>query len=181
MSTSPNPFEAPKASLDVPDPGPSGLGGWLALLGVVLAASLLKLVLHILGTYPPIFRSGTWEKLTTPGGPAYHPLWGPVLGGEIAANCVFSVILVTLLVLFFRKSRRFPALFIAFIAANLVFIVADAVAVKAILPGEALFDAGTTRELGSALISAVIWIPYLLRSRRAKNTFVDPRSVAPRQ
>jgi hypothetical protein len=167
-----NPFQAPKASLDVPPVQVSGLGGWLALLGVGLFLSPLKLAAFMFTTFVPIFRNGTWDALTTTGHSLYRPGWGPLLIGEIAVNCLFILAAIVLLVLYFRKSWRFPKLCIAYFLANLVFIVGDAFATGFVVPGVATFDPATLQQLGTTLVGALIWIPYLLVSRRVKNTFV---------
>jgi len=87
-------------------------------------------------------------------------------------NCLFIIAAIVLLVLYFRKSWRFPRLCIGYLVANLAFIVGDAFATSFVMPGGAIFDPATLQQLGTALVGALIWIPYLLVSKRVKSTFV---------
>jgi len=49
----------------------------------------------------------------------------------------------------------------------------DAFAIQLVLPDEPVFDTETTRELYRSIISGIIWIPYMLLSKRVKATFVN--------
>ena len=172
-----NPYAPPESNPEVrvePPPvhGPEGLSGWLVLVGIMLVVTPLRLVKFLNETFPPLFEDGTWEVLTTPGPPPYHPMWGPLLITEIAANCTFIVVAVWLLVLFFRKSWQFPRVFVAFLVTSLLFIAVDALAVKIVLPEQPLLDGETMVEFTRSLVGAGIWIPYMLMSTRVKNTFV---------
>ncbi len=159
---------------DAPDaqPGPSGLGGWLILVGFGLLLAPLKLLGFVVQSFPPIVQDGTWEVLTTPGSEAYHPLWAPLLLGELVVNLAFIGAGVALLLFFFLRSRRFPTLYIAVTIANLLFLLSDAWLGSIVVPDEPMFDADTARELGRSVVGALIWVPYMLASKRVKNTFV---------
>jgi hypothetical protein len=73
---------------------------------------------------------------------------------------------------FFTKSKHFPKWYIGVAVFSLFFIVADAFAVKPVLPSEPIFDPDTVKELMRAVIMVVIWVPYMLVSKRVKATFV---------
>ena len=79
---------------------------------------------------------------------------------------------IYLLFLFFRRSARFPKLYIMFLCSNLAFLLADAFAVRIVLPNQPIMDPETAREFGRSIVAASIWVPYLLLSKRVKNTFV---------
>lgn len=153
-------------------PGPSGLGGWLILVGFGLIWGRLRVLGSLVRDFVPIFRDGTWEVLTTPGGEAYHPLWAPLLVGEVVGNLAFLAAGLALIVLFFLRSRRFPALFIGTAVANLLYVLGDAWLGSIVLPDEPMFDADTAREVGSSAVGVLVWVPYMLASKRVKNTFV---------
>jgi hypothetical protein len=174
-----NPYAAPSTVTDINPAkpshradGPSGLGGWLIPVGVGLVLGPLRLIALLVQTFVPMFENGTWEALTSPESSSYHPLWAPILIGELTVNIVFALTYFYLLVLFFRKSPLFPKVFIALILGSLVFILVDTLAVSVVLPNEPLFDADTVGELARSLVAATIWIPYMLISKRVKNTFV---------
>jgi hypothetical protein len=142
----------------------------LVLLGLI--GSPIRVAYFLLQTFPPIFRNGTWDALTTPGPAPYHPFWGPLLIGEIVINLGFIAFSIYLLYLFFRKSSRFPRAYILISIAGFAFVLTDALAAQIVLPEQPLLDADTARELGRSAISAAIWIPYMLFSKRVRNTFV---------
>ena len=172
-----NPYAPPSSALEVtpqisPGEGPAGLSGWLVLVAIGLIATPIRLSVALFNTFVPIFRDGTWQTLTTPGSAPYHPMWGPLLIAEIVVTSIFIITSIYLLSLFFRKSWRFPRWYIAFLVANLVFLLVDALAIKLVLPDHPFLDADTARELFRSLVSMAIWIPYLIVSKRVKNTFV---------
>ena len=152
--------------------GPVGLGGWLVLVALGLILNPIRLLVFLVQTYPPIFQTGAWEALTTPGSESYHQLWAPLLIFEVAGNIAVIVASLALLVLFFRRSRHFPKLFVAFALINLVFVILDAWLGSLVITDEPMFDPVTARELGRSLIAVLVWVPYMFRSRRVRNTFV---------
>ena len=87
-------------------------------------------------------------------------------------NLAFLAAGLALIVLFFLRSRRFPALFIGTAVANLLYVLGDAWLGSIVLPDEPMFDADTAREVGSSAVGVLVWVPYMLASKRVKNTFV---------
>jgi hypothetical protein len=151
---------------------PSGLGGWLILVGIGLFVGPIRLLSYMSQTYPPIFRDGTWENLTTPDNDFYHPLWAPILISEMIGNALIIAVGVYLIILFFRRSPRFPRLYVALLAASLIFIVVNAWLFTFVLPTEPMFDSDTALEFWRAFLFSSVWGPYMLLSKRVKNTFV---------
>lgn len=167
-----------KTVSDAPSSEPNGLGGWLVLVAIGLVISPLRLLAFLVQTYPPILSDGTWDVLTTPASDAYHPLWAPLLVFEFIGNVAFVVVGFWLLTLFFLRSARFPKSYIWVALLNLAFIVLDAWLTTFVLPDEAMFDPETAMELARSLVAAVIWVPYMLLSRRVRNTFVAKADIA---
>lgn len=152
--------------------GPAGIGGWLILVIIGLIFNPIRLLLFVVQTYPPIFTTGAWEALTTPGGEHYDALWAPLLIFEVAGNALFIIAAITLLVLLLRRSRWFPRLYVAVAFANLAFILLDAWLGSLVIVDEPMFDPATLKELFRSLVGVCIWVPYMRLSQRVKNTFV---------
>ena len=150
-----------------------GLRGWLILVGIGVVVTPIRLLVTSIPIYLPIFKDGTWELVTTKGSEFYHVLWGPLLVGEMFYNICILAAAVYLIYLFFSKHYMFPKFYMGIIAATLIFIPLDAWVVSIIFPDEPMFDPETTKEFASSVISAVIWVPYMLNSKRVKATFVE--------
>lgn len=157
--------------------GPKGIGGWLIIPLIGLLLMPLKLLFSLHNDFLPIFQEGYWEVLTTPGAEAYHHLWAPLLIFEIVGNVFFVLFDLVLLYLLFTKHHLFPKLFIAFLASNVVFVTADYFAADLIPAIAAQSDPEALRELRRTIVGALIWIPYMLRSERVRNTFLKPGTV----
>jgi hypothetical protein len=150
---------------------PKGLRGFLLLPGLVLFATALQGLLSVFFDYLPIFRGGYWKLLTTPGSAAYHHLWAPVIISEVAINAFFVLFCLFLMFLYFRKHRWFPRLFMIMLLLNLLCVIAEYNLVN-MLPAASEGAAGSTAGIWRAAILAAIALPYFIKSRRVKNTFV---------
>jgi len=149
-----------------------GLGGWLILVGIGVVINPIFLLVTLYSSIP-LFSDGSWEALTTIGQETYHPLWGPLIIGEIIYNLVMLALTIYLIYLFFSKHYRFPKFFIAIIVASLIFILLDAWIVTLILPSRPILNQETINEIARAFGAGIIWIPYMLVSKRVKATFVE--------
>ena len=152
--------------------GPAGLGGWLFLVGIGIVATPLRLGAAILHTFVPIFTNGSWEVLTTPGSERYHWLWAPLLISEVVVNFGFMLAYVVLGFLYFRKSRYFPKTYMVLVIINMCFVVLDAGLGSIVMPYEPLLSPVTLKEVIRSLSGVAIWVPYMLISKRVRNTFV---------
>ncbi len=150
-----------------------GLGGWLILVGLGIVISPIGLLATLVPRYKPIFEDGTWEALTTAGSEVYNPYFSSLLVGEITVNTIIVAASIYLIYLFFSKHYLFPKLYIGIIGASLIFILLDAWLVTKVFPGEPMFDPETTKEFMKSLFPGVIWIPYMLVSKRVRVTFVE--------
>ena len=160
---------------------PNGLRGWLILPAIGLFASAIRLAINLMKDFWPIFREDYWQVLTTPGTPAYHQLWGTLLIFEIVGNSLFILANVALIFFFFSKHWRFPALYITMLALNVLFVTSDFFLGNMIPAVAASTNTQSVRELARSLAAAAVWIPYFLRSKRVKNTFVKPGTTGPLQ
>ena len=150
-----------------------GLNGWLILVGIGVIISPIRLLATLIPVYLPIFEDGVWEALTTEGSEVYHALWGPLLMGGIAYNLCLEAVSVYLIYLFFSKHYLFPKFYIGIVVVSLIFIPLEAWLVSFVVPNEPIFDPETTKEFTRILISVLIWVPYMLVSKRVKATFVE--------
>lgn len=160
---------------------PKGLKGWLILPAIGMFASTIRLTLLLMRDFWPIFRDESWQALTTPGSPAYHQLWGTLLIFEMVGNSLFILANLTLIFFFFSKHWRFPALYITMLGLNVLFVISDFFLGNMIPAVSAAKDSQSIREIARTLAAAAIWIPYFLRSKRVKNTFVKPGTTGPLQ
>jgi hypothetical protein len=175
-----NPYAPPQSPVSDAPPaveGPKGIGGWLLLPVIGLFVFPIRCLISLATDYVPIFQTGAWAVLTTPGSARYHALWAPVLVGEIAFNVAFLALDLWLLVLLFTKSWRFPKVFIWFAGLNLGFIVLDAVVGNQIPAVAQASGDGSAKEIGRAFVLVAVWVPYMLKSKRVKNTFVKPEGA----
>ena len=89
------------------EPNLRGIRGWLILVAIGLCVQPLILV-KTLSESSTAFVPDTWRVLTTPGSPAFHPLWAPLLIGEVVVNVALLVWSAVLLYQFFRARRALP-------------------------------------------------------------------------
>lgn len=150
-----------------------GLKGWLILVAIGLIIAPIRLLSVELPMYNEILNDGTWEVLTSVDSELYHPLWAPLLSMEIAFNLIMLVASLYLIVLFFGKHYLFPRVFITIMLVTAVFMPIDAWLVTQVAPNEPFFDTQTLRDFLRTLVSAAIWVPYMLVSKRVKATFVE--------
>ncbi|MBY5920206.1 DUF2569 domain-containing protein [Ferrimonas balearica] len=157
------------------DPGPVGLGGWLILVGIGVCIAPIRLFME-LRFYPELFTDGTFEVITDLNLESYHPLWGPLIIGELAFNLVMLVATLVLIGLYFTRHHWFPRLYIIVLLSFLLFIPLDIWVTTLVLPDMPVWDKETADQMMRTVVSCAIWVPYMLRSRRVKNTFVRGRS-----
>jgi hypothetical protein len=160
------------------DPALQGIRGWLILPAIGVALTPLVLLVEAAANLGP-YSSSQWSALTTPGGDSYHALWAPILLGELVFGVAMLVLSVLLLVMFFQRRRRAPLLYILMLAGSALGLAASVAALELMPVGELQASAQDWRDLGRALFSCLIWIPYMLRSRRVKSTFIRTYRQAP--
>lgn len=156
---------------------PRGIGGWLILPIIGLIFTVCRFSLTLAPTYFPLFTGSAWHRPTTEGSPLYHPLVAPLLIFEVVGNLLFVGAAIVLLVFIFSKHPLLPKMMIGFYILNFIFISLDG-ALASFTPIFANAMPILMRELTHCIISSAIWIPYFLRSRRVKNTFVEREASA---
>jgi hypothetical protein len=160
-------YKAPQTDI-----GPQGLGGWLILVALGLIVSPIRIA-AIEFTILGIFLDGTWSVLSDSSSEFYSPILAVIIPIEFVLNMAFIFGFLFLIYLFFTKSSIFPNWYMTIYAANLLVIILDMVAVKIALPDEPMMDPETTSELMRSIGACVVWIPYMLKSKRVAATFVE--------
>ena len=151
--------------------GPSGIGGWLYAVAVGLCLAPIRIGVDIVNGLRPL-EPATWHAVTTPGTRAYHPLFGPLIVGELVVNAALFIWAGLLLYLFFAKRRSFPAMMIMFLITRVLFQAADLGVVLAIPITAARIGPEVYGALAAGVLVTLIWVPYFIRSRRVESTFI---------
>jgi hypothetical protein len=154
---------------------PRGLGGWLVLVAIGLIVTVVRVCMLLFGTYVPLFTRGSWTALTTETSRAYHPLWRPLLLFEGFGNVVILLAALLALGLFFSRAPNFPPLMIGFYLFNVLFIATDHFVGQRIPAVASARDSKSGGEIVRSVVACSIWVPYMLKSRRVRNTFLAPR------
>ena len=150
--------------------GPGGIGGWLYLVAVGLCLTPIRIAAELVRGLRPL-DPATWHAVTTPGTRAYHPLFGPLIVGELVVNAALLIWAGTLLYLFFAKRRSFPVVMITFMITRVVFQAAD-LGVALMIPATAArIGPAVYGTLAGGVLVTLIWVPYFIRSRRVEATF----------
>lgn len=145
----------------------TGIGGWLALVAFGQVVGIPRLVVSLGQYYTTTINAELWKQF-----PA--ALWG-----EAVLNAAMLGLLVYTTVLLFRHSRHFPSFFIGQMIFAIVMSLVDlvwlalnfALATDKPISEFLTLEARDGMQMLAAVIGAVIWIPYTLRSRRVANTF----------
>lgn len=143
-----------------------GLSGWLILVGFGLVISpFLILGSTVVSNLPFVTNVMYRAFLNT------HPAVEGLIVFEIATNFIFAAILAALNFLFFKKKRSFPTYMILYLILNSLIVVGDVATAHVLLP--TVHTPGSYTGVVRSVLGAMIWIPYLLVSRRVKATFVN--------
>jgi hypothetical protein len=141
-----------------------GLGGWLALLGFGLVSGMLKSLVKTMQSWSSV-DAVVFQTLPT------FAYGGLILEG------VWLLLFMSAIILFFKKSRKFPPNFILLLITSIVMPFIIFLWVRLTLPNRfeitQLFGPEEIGQMIAGLISAILWIPYILKSKRVVNTFIN--------
>jgi len=145
----------------------AGLGGWLALVGLGLIVGPFYTVSNIYG-YFPLFNK-TYNV------PGYLPL----LQFEFVIMIAFFLANIYLLYLYFKKNIKFPKYYVTYLIATAVFAIVDYILLNSLVAPtpeqqKILTDTSAqyTGTVSQAIITAIIWVWYMKKSKRVKATFI---------
>jgi hypothetical protein len=142
-----------------------GLSGWLILVGISLVVSPLLTLNAALNLDLRFFLNPRFQAYRA----THHGVEALVMF-ELITNLVLTAAVFGLNYLFFTRRKTFPTYMIAYLVTGFAIGLADTVATHISIPN-APPGAGYVT-LARALISAAIWVPYFLVSRRVKATFI---------
>jgi hypothetical protein len=149
-----------------------GLGGWLILVAIGLCFAPFVRIFSIASNWEGYFSLQVWQTFAMPQGENYHALYGPLLMVELMGNIALFGINLLALVLFFRRRRAFPGVFITMAIANALFLILDDVGCALIPFLSSTPDGKNHSDVMRAVIHAIIWSLYMVKSRRVEATFI---------
>jgi hypothetical protein len=149
------------------------IGGWLILFGIGLVFSPLKMLVDLYHA-PAYMNDVIWSNLFDFDNSSKHMLIGIVMAVELIFNCLQLVFLTFILILFFKRRTLFPPFAIAFYVFTMFFLISDTWVVSLLSSTKDTFEdqRDTIKNITRSILSVVIWVPYLLFSKRVKQTFV---------
>ena len=153
-------------------PVPSGLGGLLVALGVILHFRAVWIA-HDLSDLVTGWNSKEWRDVVTPGGRAYHPLWAPYRVGFLAIDSLLFLWAMILIALFWRRNRWFSTATSLFLLADWVSEVLSLLVLWQIPSYAAVMSVYTLRDFFLLGILALVGTLYLRDSARVRATFTE--------
>jgi len=162
----------PPPSLGHANPALCGIRGWLLLPGLGTIVTPFVLMKTILDNGKAM-QLDLWTILTSPGSEQYNALWAPTLVIELVANLGLLVFAILLAILFAKRRRSTPRVYIVFLIATIVVQVIDMVMVGFIKPQQEFAN-----DIGALIrqcLSVALWSAYFLNSVRVRSTFTEGR------
>jgi hypothetical protein len=153
---------------------PAGLGGWLILVGIGVVLLPFLLAFQLSQLYLPFFQDTLLWDAIDPSSGAYVPWFREYLFGSAALNLVLFGIALTNVFGFFGRKTWFPKLYITMLVFSVLLQVVDAWVAGFIVPDDPTVSFGAPEVMRGIIRSigqALIWVPYMLISKRVENTF----------
>ncbi len=170
QSTTPEPAVTQQPEMFYPQKNLEGIGGWLLLLAILLPLWIINYLIILVGILIKYSESI--------GMMSHHYNNQDVIFGMSKLSTGFWMALVTIVFLiimivhFYKRSKKTPILFISFLVGQ--YFTSQFIYYSVILRyinDSGFFDLTGFSQLSSTIISAFIWIPYFLLSKRVKATF----------
>lgn len=156
---------------------PKGLAGWLLLPILGLFVSIFVAFRLFKDGSLILFEPEIWVAFITPGTLFYHSIWVPVIVFGALIQVSMITVSIAALVAIFKKKRFVPRLMIGLYLLGIILAAVDIILGVFFLPAlvpelyKQVESESFVKAIGSA-VGAAIWIPYFLKSRRVKNTFI---------
>ncbi|WP_207420132.1 DUF3857 domain-containing protein [Desertivirga brevis] len=150
---------------EMPEYEPAGIGGWLIFLAFSLLATVIRPLYFVISQ--EYFSSNLWAAYD---GRQMVTAFKILLVFEVAGNILLSLGAAFCLFLMYKKRDIFPKVTGAVLGFSLIFALADTFLASVFLNIKDTTDANTVR----GIIGSFVWIAYLSRSSRVKETFIIP-------
>lgn len=151
---------------------PRPFGGWLVLLmvGVVLTPIFLLAQINDNG----FFELDQWQYVWKSSSAGYSIKTSLIVLLEFVMNVILFGGSIFLILLMFRRRVSFPVTFVVFRIISLVFSTSDYLLTYYVLDNSSDNENKLALQVIIPLITAGIWIPYMLYSERVAETFIYP-------
>ena len=146
----------------------NSIGGWLVLFSIGLIISPVLILIEFFVTED--FLSPQVWNLWSSG----YPEMTLLILFELIFNSLVLVTSIFVLIIFFQRRTIAPKIIVIYLSATLLLLIFDTMITLQIAPGaqSQAEISETYSEIGKSIIRALIWVPYLLISKRVKETFV---------
>jgi len=136
----------------------TGIGGWLILPVIGIFLTILMGFIAIMLDRSILSNLSSSDRLIR------------VLYFELFMEFTFAILPIFALVLLFKKKKAFPKFMVCLFIVICIFHITDIAWGFSVLPEG---GAGASAYVFFRIIATAIWIPYFLKSKRVKNTFVN--------
>lgn len=148
--------------------GPEGLGGWLILVGIGIILNPITGFFATATTYVLLSDDSIFAPYLDAGSSEYIPNLNIYLYSELLINAIILVLGVYFIYLFFKKKKKFVNYYFWFLLATFLFVFFDEMVYNSFFIVEEFPYIETAR----AVLPTIIWMLYLKKSVRVKNTFI---------
>lgn len=165
------------ASPTFSDTEPSGISGWLLLPAFAMIISPLRIAYEFHQSFFPLLKPAVWLSLLSTRSTVYNPPLAVLLSWEIVANVILFICTIWLAIMFFKKHKSVPKFYIAWLLASCALQITDLFFGSLIPMVAAQQNGSAIGDLMKSVVATAIWVPYFLKSKRVKNTFVNESRI----
>lgn len=157
---------------------PVGIGGWLLVPIAVLLVTVYGAIDDFQHTTMVLLGSELWVAFTTPGTYFYHSPWVALIVASGTIQISILIFSLVALVSIYLKKKIVPRLMIGIYVLALCLVAVDMAVtfffIATVSPDLAnQMTPELLRKLVGVSVGAIILIPYFIKSKRVKNTFVN--------
>lgn len=143
----------------------SGLGGWLIVTQIGLFLSLILNGISLTGLIVELSDGNNWQFLTS----GFKTYLVFIIGYSI----LLLLFIIFILTQFYKKKVLVPKMMMIMYGVNLAVAVINFIVFQQVTYAIEAEIASLLKEVIQAGIAAAIWIPYFIKSKRVKNTFIN--------